>query len=63
MNKLDVHFQSTVEISRIKVENKQTIETLINEEELLFAKYLRNEKEKWIPKIVVLKDKRCYCFS
>jgi len=50
MNKLDVHFQSTVEISRIKVENKQTIETLINEEELLFAKYLRNEIGYWVPR-------------
>ena len=31
---------------------KQTVETLINEEALLFAKYLRNERETWIPRIV-----------
>ncbi|PIU59585.1 hypothetical protein COS86_03475 [Candidatus Bathyarchaeota archaeon CG07_land_8_20_14_0_80_47_9] len=29
--------------------NRQSLETLINEESLLFAKYLRNEKETWIP--------------
>jgi hypothetical protein len=30
---------------------KQELETLINEEALLFAKYLRNERETWIPRI------------
>jgi len=39
-----------VEISRIKVRKRQTFETLINEEALLLAKFLRNEKE-WIPRI------------
>jgi hypothetical protein len=29
---------------RIKVGKRQTIDTLINEEALLFAKYLKNEK-------------------
>ena len=28
---------------------KQTVETLINEEALLIAKYLRNEKQTWSP--------------
>ena len=45
MNRLNNFFESTVEIPRIKVGNKQTFETLMNEEALLFAKYLRNEKK------------------
>jgi len=40
-----------VEISRIKHGQSQTVETLINEEALLFAKYLRNEREIWIPRL------------
>ena len=30
---------------------QQEIETLINEEVLLLARYLRNEKQAWIPRI------------
>jgi hypothetical protein len=33
---------------------KQEIETLISEEALLFAQYLRNEKENWIPRLATL---------
>jgi len=33
---------------RIKHSNRQTFETLINEEALLFAKYLRDERKPWI---------------
>jgi hypothetical protein len=33
---------------------KQEIETLINEEALLFATYLRNEKQEWVPRIASL---------
>jgi hypothetical protein len=40
-------FEKTVEISRIKHGNKQTIDTLISEEALLLAKYLRNERAVW----------------
>lgn len=43
MKQLDKLFESIVEIPRIRVGEKQTIETLINEEALVFAKYLRNE--------------------
>jgi hypothetical protein len=32
----------------------QEIETLINEEALLLAGYLRNEKQKWIPRLVTI---------
>jgi CRISPR-associated protein Cas1 len=52
MDQLNDYFESMVEIPRIKVGERQTIETLINEEALLFAKYLRNEKEEWKPRIV-----------
>ena len=52
MNSLDRFFETTIDIPRIKVGNKQTIETLINEEALLFAKFLRNERETWIPRIL-----------
>jgi len=42
-----------VEVPRIRHGSKQTLETLINEEALLLAKYLRNERKKWIPRIAV----------
>jgi len=48
---LNNYFETMMEIPRIKVGKKQTFETLISEEALLFAKYLREEKEKWIPRI------------
>jgi hypothetical protein len=34
-----------VVVARIKQGNRQTIDTLISEEALLLAKYLRNEKK------------------
>lgn len=39
-----------IEIPRIKVGEKQTIETLIDEEALLLAKFLRNERKEWEPR-------------
>jgi hypothetical protein len=50
MDQLNEFFESIVEIPRIKVGERQTIEILINEEALLFAKYLRNEMITWIPR-------------
>ena len=52
MTELEVFFGTEVEVPRIRVGKKQTLETLINEEALLFAKYLRNELEEWFPRIV-----------
>jgi len=52
MDRLNDFFELMVEIPRIKVGERQTIETLINEEALLLAKYLRNENERWNPRIV-----------
>jgi CRISPR-associated protein Cas1 len=49
-NRLSRYFESSVEVPRIKVGQRQTIETLISEEALLFAKYLRDERETWIPR-------------
>lgn len=51
MDQLNDYFESMVEIPRIKVGERQTIEKLINEEALLLAKYLRNEIKCWIPRI------------
>jgi len=51
MKKLNLYFESKVEIPRIKVGKRQTIETLINEEALLFAKFLRDEIKTWNPRI------------
>jgi hypothetical protein len=42
---LNKYFESKVEIPRIRVSNRQTLEALINEEFLLFAKFLRDERE------------------
>jgi hypothetical protein len=54
MMKLNGFFESKVEIPRIKIEKRQTIETLITEEALLFANYSRKEKQQWTPRIVNL---------
>jgi CRISPR-associated protein Cas1 len=52
--KLNGYFEKFVEVPRIKVGERQTIETLINEEVLLFAKYLRGEKKNWVPRLCIL---------
>ena len=51
---LDELFQRWVEIPRIRYGSRQTLETLINEETLLLAKYLRNEKTDWTPRIATV---------
>jgi hypothetical protein len=43
-----------VEIPRTKVGSRQTIETLISEEALLFARFLRSEKRDWIPSVAII---------
>lgn len=58
MRALNQYFESMVEIPRIRVGKRQTIETLINEEALLFAKYLRNERKTWIPRTAFLQHQR-----
>ncbi len=53
---LTEHFQSKVSIPRIRMGNNQEIETLINEEALLFAQYLRNEKQSWVPRVASARE-------
>jgi hypothetical protein len=48
MKQLDNFFESYIEIPRMRVGKRQTIETLINEKTLLFAKYLRCEIKPWV---------------
>jgi CRISPR-associated protein Cas1 len=56
LDSFDTHFDKVVNIPRIRKGNKQQLETLINEECLLLAQYLRNEKGSWIPRIVQLAE-------
>ena len=48
---LNSFFNSMVNVERIKVGKRQSIDTLIGEEALLFAKFLRNERKDWIPRL------------
>lgn len=48
---LDEMFGKRVEVSRIRHGSGQVLETLINEEALLLAKYLRGERKAWVPRI------------
>jgi CRISPR/Cas system-associated endonuclease Cas1 len=54
MNSLNKYFLIEVKIPRYRMGKKQELETLINEEAMLFAKYLRDEKPAWVPRIVAL---------
>jgi CRISPR-associated protein Cas1 len=54
LGNLDRCFKSNVSIARIRRGRKQELETLVNEEALLFAEYLRDEKQSWIPRKVEL---------
>ena len=54
MKELDRYFLSEVKISRYRMGKRQELETLINEEAMLFAKYVRSEKQTWNPRIAGL---------
>lgn len=43
-------FETEMKIARIRNGSKQAIDTLISEEALLLAKFLRSEIETWIPR-------------
>lgn len=49
--RLNSFFEKTVEIPRVRHGNRQTLETLINEEVLLLASYIRNESKSWVPRL------------
>jgi CRISPR-associated protein Cas1 len=51
MKGVDLLFERVVEFPLIRHGKKQPIKTLINEETLLLAKYLREENKTWIPRI------------
>jgi len=53
MKELEGFFESQVDIPRIRHGKRQRIETLINEEALLLAKYLRDEIITWIPRVAL----------
>jgi len=46
-------FECMVEVPRIRIGRRQTVETLIKEEALLLAKFLRKERKTWMPRIAV----------
>jgi CRISPR-associated protein Cas1 len=54
VNGLNKYFERKVSVPRIKRGSRQELETLINEEALLFASYLRDEKPSWTPRIAAL---------
>jgi hypothetical protein len=54
MNSLHEYLEMTVEIPRIRFGKRKTFETLIVEEAFSLAKYLRNERPTWRPRIVAL---------
>jgi hypothetical protein len=53
LKELNRFFETKKEVKRIRNGEHQTIETLINEEILLFAKYLRQEIHNWNPRIQI----------
>jgi len=53
LKRLYKFLECKVDVPRVRIGNRQTIETLISEEALLLAKFLRDEKKTWIPRIAV----------
>lgn len=49
---LFLFFDRMVDVPRIRHGNRQSIDTLISEEALLFAKFMRNEIREWQPRTV-----------
>ena len=50
MKELNQYFENMFDLPRIRVGSRQTIETLISEECLLLASFLRDERKDWIPR-------------
>lgn len=55
MKGLEKRFLETTSVPRCNVGTKQEIESLINEEAMLFAKFLRGERPTWVPRIAEIK--------
>jgi len=47
----DQYLEKMVDVPRIRFGKRQSLETLISEESMLFAKYLRSETDSWVPRI------------
>lgn len=54
LERLHSFFECKVDVPRVRIGNKQIIETLISEEALMFAKFLRGERATWTPRIAIL---------
>jgi CRISPR-associated endonuclease Cas1 len=54
MKKLHEYFESKVDVPRVGRGHSQEIESLIGEEAFLLARYFRNEKGDWTPRVVSL---------
>ena len=52
MKELNDFFEKKIDIHLIRYVKRQRVETLINEEALLLAKYLRDENYNWIPRVI-----------
>lgn len=52
LKRLNQYLEGMVYVPRIRIGKRQTIETIINEEALLLAKFLRDERKTWTPRIV-----------
>ena len=58
IKELTEHFKTEIPVKRIKSRaKKQKLETLINEECIRLAQYIRNEKKGWIPRIIIPNQK------
>ena len=53
LKRLNQYLEGMVDVPRIRIGKRQTIETLINEEALLLAKFLRDERKSWTPRIAI----------
>lgn len=53
MRDFTAYLEGRVKMPRIRYGSKKTLEMLINEEALLSAKYLRNERKTWVPRIAI----------
>ena len=53
-DELNDFFETRVEVKRIRNGEHQMLETIINEEPLLFAKYLGGETKSWAPRVTYL---------
>jgi hypothetical protein len=55
VDRLEDYFQTSVNVPRVKIGKRQEIETVINEEAMLLASYIRG-KRIWEPRVVPLPD-------